>query len=217
MCIRDSPYGVARDRDYAAEVPIQTPIDTNYTDASTPRGDGSLPPNRWQPAADLLPDATADLYPSRRDAENALAADLIRGYTTGKPIHITLIDESVHDPEQTHRGIAQAIRRRGAACYINEIVRGSASHYELADVEVSYNAPTERFPLGTLTASVADRFGIRFRFVEKPWLTDLAAHRITRNRPDLLVGVGSDPESTESDALTAALRSVALQLSLIHI
>ena len=229
-----APHPAARDTAHAAAVAVPTPIDTSFTGASPPPSDGSPSPNRWQPAADLLPDATADLYPSRRAAENAVANAVERAFgvddfytevlsaqtrepAPGVTQPLRLYHPDGHERDADYRGLADALRRRGV------VTRAAGpqvqNHTHQHGLEVQLTPVTAENLIGTLTArddhlgTDARPFAFTARFVEKPWLTNLAAQREIHGQPDLLVGIGPELESTEAGAINAALRAVALQLA----
>ena len=225
-----APHPAARDTAHAAAVAIPTPIDTSFTDASTPPSDGSPSPNRWQPAADLLPDATADLYPSRRAAENAVANAVARAFgvddfytevlsaqtrepAPGVTQPLRLYNPDGHERDADYHGLADALRRRGV------VTRAAGpqvqNHTHQHGLEVQLTPVTAENLIGTLTArddhlgTDARPFAFTARFVDKPWLTDLTTHRITSENPDLAVALHGELESSEAAARDAALRVAA--------
>jgi|GEM_PF-5020521 len=225
-----APHPAARDTAHAAAVAVPTPIDTSFTGASTPPSDGSPSPNRWQPAADLLPDATADLYPSRRAAENAVAhavawafgvddfyTEVLSAQTREPAPGVTqplrLYHPDGHERDADYHGLADALRRRGV------VTRAAGpqvqNHTHQHGLEVQLTPVTAENLIGTLTArddhlgADARPFAVTARFVDKPWLTDLTTHRITSENPDLAVALHGELESSEAAARDAALRVAA--------
>lgn len=169
----------------------------------------SAPTPHWQSATDLLPDATADLHPSRHEAEGALAAQLVHRYAPRKPIQLALTDKSVKSPGQTHHGLAQTIRELGVACSFAPPPGGPLSVHEHLKINLTLTLPTDDDPLGALTATTPSALDLHARFVEKPWLTNQTRRSHAMAHPNLSVVLHDRLETTEAAARAAALRAAA--------
>ncbi|MBB6431598.1 hypothetical protein [Algisphaera agarilytica] len=176
----------------------------------------SVAPTEWQPATEIMPDAEVDFYPSQREAEQAIAAAIVEAYGQPWRLPLTLIHSMEGPPTDTYQTAADAIRELGITA---RAVRPSVSnHTRQHGILLTLNPPTPESPIGMYHArdehqTDAVPFAFSARFVDKPWLTDLSAYRITHDSPKLMMGFSLNPESTAEDAETAALRAVAAKLA----
>lgn len=192
----------------------------------------TIPAQGWRPAADILPDAEVDFYPSRREAERALAGAIVKAYATADhdgsveaetavirnaPSPLVLTHAMGGPPTGAYQPVADAIRNLGVPC--NDVRAGVRNHTHQYGIRLELTPPTESSPIGTYRAwddRLNDQvaFASTARFLDKPWLTDLTAHRITAGAPHLLVGIGEALEILPAAAENAALRAAAAQLAL---
>lgn len=191
------------------------------TSTSTPTA--SLDTN-WHPAAEILPDAAVDFYPSKHEAEQAIAAAIVKAYGTqgrtrsgfNQPQPLALVHAMDGPGTEEYQGVADAVRNLGAPCHA--VKPGISNHTHQYGIRLELSLPDETNHIGIYLArddhlDVPVPFAFTARFVDKPWLTDLAAYRIVEESPSLVVGFTGLPESTEAEAEAVALRMVAARLA----